>query len=114
MGIYEDENRFKKFINMGDGSLHTFVTDIYKPKYCELDNEIRMLVYLSNSQDLYTLDGISETSANNSLLPEYLYYDFKSQQTSETGKAILKVFCKDEATRDKLHEKCGYEMIEFI
>lgn len=112
--IYEDEERLKKFIDMVDGSFHPFVTDIYKPKCCELENEIRMLVYLSNAQDLDTLKGISESSTSNSDLPEYLYYDFRSMETSKTGSSIQKVFCRNKKTRDKLSEICEEDKIELL
>lgn len=111
--IYDDEIRLKKFIEMGE-VLHPFATDVYKPKICAIEKEIRMLVYLYDKQDLYKLDGISESSANNLVSPEYLYYDFKSKETSEIGKGIQKVFCRNEEIREKLLKKCGEEMIEVI
>lgn len=95
------ERELKKCLG-GPKDQHLFLTDIYKPKYCELENEIRFTIFLKNIKDLYKLDNISVTDHSNSERPEYLYYKLASQSGDSTSAGIKKVFCKSKETYEKL------------
>lgn len=97
-----------------DMKQHIFATDVSKPKFCKLEQEIRFLVYVADRNELNRLPGISESSSSSNELPKYLYYDFSAQETNETGVAIQKIFCRTEETRAILVRILDEDRVDLI
>lgn len=53
--VIYDTDKLKKGLSNCESSkmkMHTFATDVYKPKFCELEQEIRFLVYVADRAQL--------------------------------------------------------------
>jgi len=114
---YDAENlkkNLKRCVTLKACKWHIFATDVYKPEFCELEREIRLIVYVVDRCDLNGLQWVSESANNSHELPEYLYYDFGSQETNETAPWIQKVFCRTNKTRDVLVNILGEERVKLI
>jgi hypothetical protein len=108
-----DENRLKKFLD-DFHDMHLFATDVYKPNFCELENEIRFLIYVHNKADLYGLNGVSVSEIDTSEFPKYLYYDFASLETFNNGRGIEKIFCREQKTYSEVCDIAGKNLVELI
>lgn len=109
MNYYKD--KFIKNMNSNVVVLPVSQIDSYKPEFCSVEEEIRLIVFLREIKDVDTLRWeigvndirrITAKEYNSDKRPTSLDYDILSIEGKDS--AIEKIFCKDKSTYCKLQK----------